>query len=239
MKLTPTTSPPSCSTSPPIASTVPPVASTSSWISDARAVRDRVGVELERVLRRTRARRSRSPSPAAAFPAAGPDEPAPHLVAIAAAEREAARLRAEHEVRLAALASIRRGPRSPARAPRGHASSGEMSLNPTPGSGQSGTSRMRDLRSIAAISARRTLSDRARRAAQQRAPAPPRRASRRSRRPCAAPLGVPPPQRRRDERAEQARLSVGRGAERAQVPRADPVTGSRPHAAAMSASVSV
>ena len=42
-----------------IASTVPPVASTSSWTSTRGAVGDRVGVQLERVLRRTRARRSR------------------------------------------------------------------------------------------------------------------------------------------------------------------------------------
>ena len=102
MKLTPTTLPPSCSTRPAIASTVPPVASTSSWITTRAPCDDRVGGDLERVLAVLERVGRAAPSRAGACRAAAPaTKPQPASLRDRRAEDEAARLRAEHEVRLA------------------------------------------------------------------------------------------------------------------------------------------
>ena len=101
----------------------------------------------------------------------------------------------------------------------GSASSGVMSLNPTPGVGKSATSRIFVRRSSALTP---TLAGRARRAARELLREL-GRADCRSRSPCCAALGVAGAERRRDELLEQRRLAVGGRPERAQVPRVDAV----------------
>src|SRR5690242_15439464 len=102
-------------------------------------------------------------------------------------------------------------------------SSGEMSLKPTPGSGKSGTSRTRVVRSIPATG-RRLIDQAADIAAQQQV----RELFGALREPLEvtdsflAALGVPRAQRRCDHGLEQAALAVGCRAEGAQVARVDP-----------------
>src|SRR5512142_1813325 len=102
----------------------------------------------------------------------------------------------------------------------GSRSSGEMSLKPTPGSGKSGTSRTRVMRSIAATSGR-LIDQAANVAAQQQVRkllGALREALEVTER-FLPPLGVTRAQGRRDHRLEQAGLAVDGGAERAQVAR--------------------
>src|SRR5262249_25363837 len=102
-------------------------------------------------------------------------------------------------------------------------SSGEMSLNPTPGSGKSGTSRTRVLRSITSTRAR--LLDQVPHVAPQQQI---RQLLSALREPLEiAERGLRAPRARGakggpDHRLEQAALAVGRGAEGSQVPRRDP-----------------
>src|SRR4051794_4620890 len=106
----------------------------------------------------------------------------------------------------------------------GSASSGLMSLKPTPGSGKSGTSRIFVRRSIVELTSRpghvpqvtpeQELRQLLRQLGEVLELLDPRLPA----------LGVPRPQRRRDDLLEQRRLAVGAVPERAQVPRRDPIT---------------
>ena len=117
--------------------------------SDARAVRDQIGMELERVravlelVRRAHGLRRQLARPPRGH------EPAADLAGDRGAEDEAARLGAEDQIGL-----LLAGPASPSSAivwssACGSASSGVTSLKPTPGWGQSGTSRIFSFRSTA------------------------------------------------------------------------------------------
>ena len=208
---------------------------------DPRAAGDRVGCDLERVLAVLERVASRRPSPAGACPAAAPaTKPQPASTRDRRAEPEAARLGAEHEVRPRARASTRRARPTACRSASGSSSSGEMSLKPTPGSGKSGTSRTRVVRSIRRHPAR-LLTSGGRSAATAGRRAPARSARARCRSPSAGlpALGVARPQRRADHRLEQAR-SRGRRpcGRRAGSAAAIPKRASASHAAAMSASLS-
>src|SRR5438552_5130753 len=96
-----------------------------------------------------------------------------------------------------------------------------MSLKPMPGSGKSGTSRTRVFRSIAVTrSLTGEFTDVAR---EEELGQLVRRLGERLEilDPGAAALGIPGAERRRDERLEQPRLSVGGRAERTEMPRRD------------------
>src|SRR4051812_914686 len=221
-KLTPTTVPPSPSTRPAIASTVPPVASTSSWMTTlapspiASAATSSVFWPYSSAYVAETVSGGSLPGRRAAT------KPHPASTAIAGPSQKPR----------ASAPSTRSAPRSrvqsascptACRSASGSSSSGEMSLKPTPGSGKSGTSRTRVVRSIPATRAR-LLHQVADVAPQQQV----RQLLRALREPLQvaerglATLGAPRAQGGAEHRLEQAALAVGRGAEGAQVPRFDP-----------------
>ena len=144
---TPATSPPHASTSVRVAATVPPVASTSSTTRTRSPGRDRVLVHLEHrlaVLQRVGDLRASGP---AACPALRTGtKPGAERERDRRGEDEAAGLDADDLVDrrspVRRRRRRRRAPRTTAVSPSWSASSGEMSLNTTPGFGKSGTSRI-------------------------------------------------------------------------------------------------
>src|SRR6266545_4519562 len=219
MKQTPQTFPPSCSTRLPIASTVPPVASTSSWMSTREPCGIRSGCSSSAFVPYSSWYVALTVSGGSLPGRRAGTKPQPTWRAIAAPRMKPR----------ASAPRIRSGFRSAAHVARRSivsssacrsASSGVTSLKPTPGCGQSGTSRIFAFRSMVG-----SLRDEA-------ADAAPEETLRELLRqpgeglevlhPLPAPLGVARAECRRDDRLEQAILPVGRGAEGAEVPRRDP-----------------
>src|SRR5579884_11777 len=221
-KLTPTTVPPSPSTRPAIASTVPPVASTSSWmttrapppIASAATSREFWPYSSAYVAETVSGgslpgrRAATNPQPASTAIAGPSQKPR----ASAPSTRSARRSRVQPA---SSLTACRRA--------SGSSRSGEMSLKPTPGSGKSGTSRTRVVRSIPAMRAR--LLDEVADVAPQKQVCELLRVLRESlqvRDGGLPSLGAARAQGGCDHGFEEAALPIGRGAERPQVPGADP-----------------
>ena len=177
MNWSPTTSPPSCPTSSASAFAVPPVASTSSWIS-TRAPSPNASAWSSSVFLPYSSAYSALIVSSGSFPGrrAG-TKPHPSLYAIAEPMKKP---RASAPTTMSGLRSAAQSPRRSmvSRSASAFARSGMMSLKTTPGSGQSGTSRIRAFnRSTFATAIRLTpaVEGRATRGA-ARAPGPARRA---------------------------------------------------------------
>src|SRR5882672_5033546 len=222
MKHVPTTSAPSCSTSFLIPSTVPPVASTSSWITTRDPFGIRSGCSSSEFCPYSSAYVTLIVS-GGSFPGrrAG-TKPTPACIATAAPRmnpRASAPITRSQSFSCTQVASCSTVSRSASAS----ASSGVKSLNPTPGVGKSGTSRIFVRRSVTA----RSLSQRR---VSQVAPEEQRRQLARelgellhvAERLLAA-LCVATAQRRREQLLDQRGLPAGRRAKRAQVARVDAV----------------
>ena len=135
----PTTSPPSCSTSSHERARGPAGGQQVVVDEHARAGRDGVAVQLERVGRRTPARTRPGPSSCGQLAGlAGQDEAGAELARHRRPEQEAARLGADDDVDVQRLGASSASPRPRRRAPPGVASSGVMSLKTIPASGSPG-----------------------------------------------------------------------------------------------------
>src|ERR1700751_4797718 len=227
-KLTPTTVPPSSSTSPALASTVAPVARTSSWIP-TRAPRPIALAATSRLFWPYSSAYVAETVSGGSLPGRrAATKPQPASTAIAAPSQKPR----------ASAPSTRSAPRSRVQAASsptaccsasGSSSRGEMSLKPTPGSGKSGTSRTRVVRSIPATRAR-LLHETAHVPAQQEVGEllGALREALKVRESCLPALFVPRPQGGCDDRLEQIALAVGCGAEGPQVPGVAPEARQRP-----------